>query len=195
MLPLQFILWTTRQRLSKESGEVSSEPQSRTRTPSPERQSRPAKKRKLRHKIPRGMVFPDGGFLYLMTMKLDTNPRSRHAEPRTRARSPRIVSNVRSYFPWFTLQLTRPRRFYAGCSTFLPVFDSRVDSFDALHQRSPFAVDAICMVGARVRDGGGEFILNVPSLFTIYSQEHQVKLTIEAWMQSRTYRVLLSFPL
>jgi hypothetical protein len=47
------------------------------------------------------------------------------------------------------------RIFYAGCSTFLPVFDSRVDTFDALHHRSPFAVDAICMVGARVRDGGG----------------------------------------
>jgi hypothetical protein len=26
-----------------------------------------------------------------------------------------------------------------------------------LHERSPFAVDCICMVAARVRDGGGKF--------------------------------------
>jgi hypothetical protein len=45
--------------------------------------------------------------------------------------------------------------FYHGCSTFLPVFDSNVDTYDALHERSPFAVDCICMVAARVRDGGG----------------------------------------
>ncbi|KIY62636.1 hypothetical protein CYLTODRAFT_383348 [Cylindrobasidium torrendii FP15055 ss-10] len=45
--------------------------------------------------------------------------------------------------------------YYHGCSTFLPVFDSKIDSFDALHERSPFAVDAICMVAARCRDGGG----------------------------------------
>jgi len=63
------------------------------------------------------------------------------------------------------LRLTHLGRFYAGCSTFLPVFDSRVDTFDALHHRSPFAVDAICMVGARVRDGGGQFILSVSSFF------------------------------
>ena len=37
-----------------------------------------------------------------------------------------------------------------------PVFDSRTDTYDALHERSPFAVDAICMVAARVRDGGGQ---------------------------------------
>ncbi|KAI0756803.1 hypothetical protein C8Q80DRAFT_1092987 [Daedaleopsis nitida] len=47
------------------------------------------------------------------------------------------------------------RIFYHGCSTFLPVFDATVDSFDALHERSPFAVDCICMVAAKVRDGGG----------------------------------------
>lgn len=88
------------------------------------------------------------------------------------------------------------RRFYAGCSTFLPVFDSRVDTFDALHHRSPFAVDAICMVGARVRDGGGQFILSASSVFfTICSQGHQVKRIIDAWMQSKIYPVLLSSPL
>ena len=48
-------------------------------------------------------------------------------------------------------------RFYHGCSTFLPVFDANVDTYDALHERSPFAVDVICMVAAKVRDGGGEF--------------------------------------
>ncbi|KAH7106755.1 hypothetical protein BKA62DRAFT_684990 [Auriculariales sp. MPI-PUGE-AT-0066] len=45
--------------------------------------------------------------------------------------------------------------FYKGCSTFLPVFDARMDTFDSLHERSPFAVDCICMVAAKVRDGGG----------------------------------------
>ncbi|KAJ7225689.1 hypothetical protein GGX14DRAFT_640350 [Mycena pura] len=48
------------------------------------------------------------------------------------------------------------RIFYHGCSTFLPVFDSNSDTFDALHERSPFAVDCICMVASRVRDGGGK---------------------------------------
>lgn len=45
--------------------------------------------------------------------------------------------------------------FYKGCSTFLPVFDSQHDTFDSLHERSPFAVNAICMVASQVRDGGG----------------------------------------
>ncbi|KAI0778385.1 hypothetical protein BD413DRAFT_466315 [Trametes elegans] len=49
------------------------------------------------------------------------------------------------------------RIFYHGCSTFLPVFDANVDTYDALHERSPFAVDCICMVAAKVRDGGGKF--------------------------------------
>ncbi|KAK0245668.1 hypothetical protein EDD85DRAFT_924755 [Armillaria nabsnona] len=48
------------------------------------------------------------------------------------------------------------RIFYHGCSTFLPVFDSTIDTFENLHQRSPFAVDAICMVASHVRDGGGK---------------------------------------
>ncbi|KIP12047.1 hypothetical protein PHLGIDRAFT_27644 [Phlebiopsis gigantea 11061_1 CR5-6] len=48
------------------------------------------------------------------------------------------------------------RIFYHGCSTFLPVFDANIDTYEALHERSPFAVDCICMVAARVRDGGGE---------------------------------------
>jgi hypothetical protein len=30
-----------------------------------------------------------------------------------------------------------------------------MDTYDSLHERSPFAVDAICMVAARVRDAGG----------------------------------------
>lgn len=45
--------------------------------------------------------------------------------------------------------------FFTGCSMFLPVFDSATDTYDALHKRSPFCVDAICMVAAKVRDGGG----------------------------------------
>ncbi|KAF7799345.1 hypothetical protein EIP86_010577 [Pleurotus ostreatoroseus] len=47
------------------------------------------------------------------------------------------------------------RIFYHGCSTFLSVFDATEDTYDALHERSPFAVDCICMVAAKVRDGGG----------------------------------------
>ncbi len=39
-----------------------------------------------------------------------------------------------------------------------PVFDSTIDTFENLHQRSPFAVDAICMVASHVRDGGGQFM-------------------------------------
>ncbi|KAI5124176.1 hypothetical protein M0805_000982 [Coniferiporia weirii] len=45
--------------------------------------------------------------------------------------------------------------YYAGCSTFLPVFDSNYDTYESLHERSPFAFDAVCMVAAKVRDGGG----------------------------------------
>ncbi|KAL4069755.1 hypothetical protein V8B97DRAFT_1969116 [Scleroderma yunnanense] len=111
------------ERALKENGEASSEPQSRARTPSPDRQSRPSKRRKIRHKAARSPVFPD-----VVTQNLV----SEH--------------DARELF----------RIFYAGCSTFLPVFDSHVDTFDALHERSPFAVDAICMVGARVHDGGGK---------------------------------------
>ncbi|KAI6031642.1 hypothetical protein BKA83DRAFT_4203353 [Pisolithus microcarpus] len=111
------------ERATKESGEASSEPQSRTRTPSPERQSRPNKRRKIRHKVARSPVFPDVVTQHLVSEE-----------------------EARELF----------RIFYAGCSTFLPVFDSHVDTFDALHDRSPFAVDAICMVAARVRDGGGK---------------------------------------
>jgi hypothetical protein len=46
--------------------------------------------------------------------------------------------------------------FFHGCSTFLPVFDANTDTYDALHDRSPFAVNCVCMVAARVRDGGGK---------------------------------------
>ena len=45
--------------------------------------------------------------------------------------------------------------FYHGCSTFLPVFDHNYDTFDNLHERSPFAVNCICMIAALIRDKGG----------------------------------------
>ncbi|VDB99587.1 unnamed protein product [Peniophora sp. CBMAI 1063] len=48
------------------------------------------------------------------------------------------------------------RIYYHGCSTFLPIFDSSRDTYDSLHARSPFAVNAVCMVAAQVRDGGGK---------------------------------------
>lgn len=46
--------------IAQENGGDSSEPQSRARTPSPDRQSRPTKRRKVRHKV-RGGVYQDGG--------------------------------------------------------------------------------------------------------------------------------------
>jgi len=46
--------------------------------------------------------------------------------------------------------------YYHGCSTFLPIFDASVDTYESLRERSPFAVTVICMVAARVRDGGGQ---------------------------------------
>ncbi|KAJ3852861.1 hypothetical protein EV368DRAFT_82133 [Lentinula lateritia] len=110
------------ERAAKENGD-SSEPQSRARTPTPERQIRPTKRRKLRHKNPRGMTFPD-----VVTKKIISE------------------AEARELF----------RIFYHGSNTFLPVFDFKVDTYDALHERSPFAVNCICMVAARVRDGGGK---------------------------------------
>ncbi|KAL6310152.1 hypothetical protein BKA93DRAFT_757710 [Sparassis latifolia] len=82
------------------------------------------------------------------------------------------------------------RIFYHGCSTFLPVFDANVDTYDALHERSPFAVDCICMVAAQVRDGGGRpsemFLrcqeevqaISCASLFTPVSRQEAVQAMI-----------------
>ncbi|KAF9566152.1 hypothetical protein CPC08DRAFT_658350 [Agrocybe pediades] len=110
------------ERAAKENGD-NSEPHSRTRSPSPDRQTRPSKRRKIRHKIPPVMTFPD-----VVTKGIITE------------------AEARDLF----------KIFYDGCSTFLPVFDINTDTYDALHERSPFAVDTICMVAARVRDGGGK---------------------------------------
>ncbi|KAF8213228.1 hypothetical protein K438DRAFT_1803609 [Mycena galopus ATCC 62051] len=110
------------ERAAKENGD-SSGPQSRGRTPSPDRQSRAAKRRKIRHRGRPTLIFPD-----VVTKNILSE------------------AEARELF----------RIFYHGCSTFLPVFDSNSDTFDALHERSPFAVDCICMVAARVRDGGGK---------------------------------------
>ncbi|KAJ7275211.1 hypothetical protein B0H12DRAFT_1086259 [Mycena haematopus] len=110
------------ERAARENGD-SSGPQSRGRTPSPDRQSRAAKRRKIRHRGRPTLIFPD-----VVTKNILSE------------------AEARELF----------RIFYHGCSTFLPVFDSNSDTFDALHDRSPFAVDCICMVAARVRDGGGK---------------------------------------
>ncbi|THV06007.1 hypothetical protein K435DRAFT_773506 [Dendrothele bispora CBS 962.96] len=107
------------ERAAKENGEG----EGPSRPPSPDRQSRPSKRRKLRHKTTRVLTFPD-----VVTKNII---------PETEARE---------LF----------RIFYHGCSTFLPVFDVNNDTFDALHERSPFAVNCVCMVAARVRDGGGK---------------------------------------
>ncbi|KAG6854237.1 hypothetical protein C0991_009255 [Blastosporella zonata] len=108
------------ERAAKENGD-SSGTHSRARTPSPERQGRPSKRRKIRHKL-RNLTFPD-----VVTKNIISENEAREL---------------------FSI-------FYGGCSTFLPVFDSAHDTFDALHERSPFVVDCVCMVAARVRDGGG----------------------------------------
>ncbi|KAI0322701.1 hypothetical protein OF83DRAFT_1092505 [Amylostereum chailletii] len=111
------------ERAAKENGE-SSEPQSRTRTPSPSPDSqRPVKRRKVHHKGHRAITFPD-----VVTKGIITE------------------AEARELF----------RIYYHGCSTFLPIFNSMVDTFESLHERSPFAVDSICMVAAKVRDGGGK---------------------------------------
>ncbi|KAI9513069.1 hypothetical protein F5148DRAFT_1158448 [Russula earlei] len=111
------------QRAAKESGEAS-EPQSRTRSPSPDpRSRRPSKKRRVHHMPPRVLKFPD-------------------------VVSKGIIPEAEA--------LDLFKIFFHGCSTFLPVFDASVDTFASLHERSPFAVDSICMVAARVRDGGGK---------------------------------------
>lgn len=41
------------------------------------------------------------------------------------------------------------------------MFDSGYDTYESLHERSPFAFDAVCMVAAKVRDGGGECPISV----------------------------------
>ncbi|KIY45786.1 hypothetical protein FISHEDRAFT_48819 [Fistulina hepatica ATCC 64428] len=107
---------------AKESGDLG-ESQSRAMTPDEERQGRPSKKRKLRHRQQKGIPFPD-------------------------VVAANIISEqeARDLF----------KIYFEGCSTFLPVFDKSVDTFEDLHSRSPFAFDAICMVAARVRDGGGQ---------------------------------------
>ncbi|KAK7468717.1 hypothetical protein VKT23_003220 [Stygiomarasmius scandens] len=107
------------ERAAKENGDNDGQ----SRPPSPDRQSRPSKRRKLRHKGTRVLTFPD-----LVTKNMIPE------------------SEARELF----------RIFYHGCSTFLPVFDVNNDTFEALHERSPFAVNCICMVAARVRDGGGK---------------------------------------
>ncbi|RDB29536.1 Transcriptional activator of proteases prtT [Hypsizygus marmoreus] len=110
------------ERAAKENGD-SSGTHSRARTPSPDRQSRPSKRRKIRHKTHRSLIFPD-----VVTKNIISEAEAREL---------------------FDI-------FFSGCSTFLPVFDSHNDTFDALHERSPFAVDCICMVAARTRDGGAQ---------------------------------------
>ncbi|KAH9857979.1 hypothetical protein C2E23DRAFT_880659 [Lenzites betulinus] len=85
------------------------------------------------------------------------------------------------------------RIFYHGCSTFLPVFDANVDTYDALHERSPFAVDCICMVAAKVRDGGGNpsdvFLkcleevqaISCATLFSPVTRQEAVQAMVSGW--------------
>lgn len=141
----------------QENGEAS-EPPSRTRSPSPDPRSRRPSKRRKYQQMPRVLKFPDG--------KLTTSMRYGSLLTQIRKWCPRalypkqrlwIYSRCHFHFPYFR----NPSeiffcRFFHGCSTFLPVFDSAVDTFASLHERSPFAVDSICMVAARVRDGGGK---------------------------------------
>lgn len=146
----------------QENGEGSSEPQSRTRTPSPERKSRPMKRRKIRHRSSRGLTFPDGS-VFLSPCTTDSQHSNGQLSQQTLSRNKKPVncSECGFIFSFFSsCYVPMPSyRFYAGCSTFLPVFDCQIDTFDGLHERSPFAVDAICTVAARVRDGGGDLLI------------------------------------
>jgi len=45
--------------------------------------------------------------------------------------------------------------YFDHCSKFLPVFEVENDFYEELHSRSPFSVDAICMVASGVKDGSG----------------------------------------
>ncbi|KAI0785462.1 hypothetical protein BC629DRAFT_1517230 [Irpex lacteus] len=91
------------------------------------------------------------------------SPEPRHVRPAKR-RKTQHKQTVPSILPDVVTKNIIPeaearelfRIFYHGCSTFLSVFDANVDTYDALHERSPFAVNCICMVAARVRDGGSE---------------------------------------
>jgi hypothetical protein len=139
----------------QENGD-SSEPQSRARTPSPERQSRPTKRRKVRHKV-RGGVYQDGKSLSRAGVRLSlTRYCSCYERNRLGEGSTRALSNVCKFSGHLCSLVDRINSFFHGCSTFLPVFDANTDTYEALHDRSPFAVNCICMVAARVRDGGGD---------------------------------------
>ncbi|EKM61311.1 uncharacterized protein PHACADRAFT_168746 [Phanerochaete carnosa HHB-10118-sp] len=94
-----------------------------------------------------------------------SSPEPRHPRPAKRRKTaPQIVHTI---LPDVVTKKIIPesearelfRIFYHGCSTFLPVFDANVDTYEELHERSPFAVDCICMVAARVRDGGGMLLI------------------------------------
>ncbi|KAI0375206.1 hypothetical protein BV20DRAFT_1009380 [Pilatotrama ljubarskyi] len=91
-----------------------------------------------------------------------SSPEPRQARPAKRRKVHHLVPRSTTFPDVVTKKIISEaearelfRIFYHGCSTFLPVFDASVDTYDALHERSPFAVDCICMVAAKVRDGGG----------------------------------------
>ncbi|EJU00144.1 hypothetical protein DACRYDRAFT_117704 [Dacryopinax primogenitus] len=44
------------------------------------------------------------------------------------------------------------KTYYEHCSKFLPVFEPELDTYEDLHRRSPFSVDAICMVASAIKD-------------------------------------------
>ncbi|KAG6887862.1 hypothetical protein C0995_012113 [Termitomyces sp. Mi166 len=125
------------ERAAKENGDNSG-PHSRARTPSPDRQGRPSKRRKIRHRH-RNMTFPD-----VVTKNIIS-------EGEARELFSMFVSHTysESALMLHTASIADVQPF---C---IPVFDEAHDTFDTLHERSPFAVDCICMVAARVRDGGG----------------------------------------
>lgn len=102
--------------IPQENGD-SSEPHSRPRTPTPERQGRPAKRRKIRHKVPRSLTFPDGIVSLTYPIYFFRSCSSCYKKRHLRSRSTRTFPNVPPAFRTI-LFLTIPR-FYHGCSTFL----------------------------------------------------------------------------
>ena len=53
---------------------------------------------------------------------------------------------------------THPRRFFSGCHIFIPVFDPSYDTYEGLMERTPWTIDAILAVAAKIRSGTGPLI-------------------------------------
>lgn len=67
---------------------------------------------------------------------------------------PRGSSLRREHRPNLNMHILIRSRYFEECHKFLPLFDPAYDTYEELRKRSPFCVTVICMVAARVWDGG-----------------------------------------